>query len=134
MRPQSVTLTVGTAVLAISLQVASPTPPPPTKTQIADVVSEISQKNIEATIRKLVSFGTRHTLSEIDSETHGIGAARKWIQSEFARYSNDSGGRLQVAMDEFSQPPGSRNPQAVEVVNVVATLTGSQPESRDRRR
>ncbi len=72
------------------LYAATPTEPQQSKTQIADVVREISPKNIEATIRKLVSFGTRHTLSETASETHGIGAARKWIQSELARYSSDS--------------------------------------------
>ena len=100
--------------------------------QIAAVLSEISAKNIEATIRKLVSFGTRHTLSDAQSETRGIGAARRWIQSEFERYNKENGGRLEVTMDEFTQPPGERNPQPVQVVNVVATLRGTQPESRDR--
>jgi hypothetical protein len=100
--------------------------------QIAEVAREISAKNIEATIRKLVSFGTRHTLADATSETRGIGAARRWIQSEFERYSKESGGRLEVTMDEFTQPPGARNPEPVQVVNVVATLPGSQPESRDR--
>ena len=100
--------------------------------QIAEGLREISPKNIEATIRKLVSFGTRHTLSDATSETRGIGAARRWIQSEFERYSKDVDGRLEVIMDEFTQPPGERNPEPVQVVNVVATLPGSQPESRDR--
>src|SRR5881394_1288171 len=100
--------------------------------QIATVLSDISSKNIEATIRKLVSFGTRHTLSDAQSETRGIGAARRWIQSEFERYSKENGGRLEVSLDDFTQPPGERNPQPVQVVNVVATLRGSQPESRDR--
>jgi Zn-dependent M28 family amino/carboxypeptidase len=100
--------------------------------QIAEVAREISPKNIEASIHKLVSFGTRHTLSEATSETRGIGAARTWIESEFERYSKDAGGRLEVTMDEFTQPPGQRNPEPVQVVNVVATLPGSQPESRDR--
>src|SRR5881392_2373381 len=100
--------------------------------QIAAVLSEISSKNIEATIRKLVSFGTRHTLSDAQSETRGIGAARRWIQSEFERYNKENGGRLEVALDDFIQPPGERNPQPVQVVNVVATLRGTQPESRDR--
>ena len=67
--------------------------------QITAVLSEISAKNIEATIRKLVSFGTRHTLSDTQSETRGIGAARRWIKSEFERYSKESGGRLQVEFD-----------------------------------
>lgn len=100
--------------------------------QIAAVLSEISAKNIEATIGKLVSFGTRHTLSDTQSDTRGIGAARRWIQSEFERYSKENGGRLEVTLDDFTQPPGERNPQPVQVVNVVATLLGTQPESRDR--
>src|SRR3954469_6804930 len=100
--------------------------------QIAAVLSEISAKNIDATIRKLVNFGTRHTLSDAQSETRGIGAARRWIQSEFERYSKENGSRLEVTLDDFTQPPGERNPQPVQVVNVVATLRGTQPESRDR--
>jgi hypothetical protein len=111
---------------------ASPLPEPSPNPQIAAVVRQISSKNIEASIRKLVSFGTRHTLSETKSDTHGIGAARRWIQSEFERYAKDSGGRLKVTMDEFTQPPGKRNPQPVQVVNVVATVPGEQPEARDR--
>lgn len=111
---------------------AAPFPEPSPNPQVTEVVSQISPQQIEADIRKLVSFGTRHTLSETKSDTHGIGAARRWLQSEFERYSKDSGGRLQVAMDRFTQPPGKRNPQPVEVVNVVATLPGSQPAARDR--
>src|SRR5205085_882903 len=100
--------------------------------QITTILSEISSKNIEATVRKLVSFGTRHTLSDAQSETRGIGAARRWIQSKFERYNKENGGRLEVTLDDFTQPPGERNPQPVQVVNVVATLRGTQPESRDR--
>ena len=111
---------------------AAPLPAQKPNPQIAAVVREISAKNIEASIRKLVSFGTRHTLSDATSDTRGIGAARRWLQSEFERYSKDAGGRLQVTMDQFTQPPGERNPQPVQVVNVVATLPGEQPESHDR--
>ena len=111
---------------------ASPLPEPASNPQIAGIVKEISAKNIETNIRKLVSFGTRHTLSETESDTRGIGAARRWLQSEFERYAKDSGGRLQVTMDEFTQPPGTRNPQPVQVINVVATLPGEQSESCDR--
>ena len=110
----------------------APTVQPKPNAQIAETTGEISAQNIEATIRKLVSFGTRHTLSETGSDTRGIGAARRWIQSEFERYSKASGGRLQVTMDESTPPSGPRNPQSVPVVNVVATLPGSQEQSRDR--
>lgn len=121
------------AIAATSAQAAPKAEPPPKGSpQIAEAAREISPKNIETSIRKLVSFGTRHTLSDANSETRGIGAARRWIQSEFERYSKDAGGRLEVMMDEFTQPPGQRNREPVQVVNVVATLSGAQPESRDR--
>jgi Peptidase family M28/Fibronectin type III domain len=100
--------------------------------QIQKIVREISAANIEATIRKLVAFGTRHSLSETESETRGIGAARRWIKSEFERYSKESGGRLQVEFDEFTQPPVARVPKPTQLVNVVATLPGRQAEAKDR--
>src|SRR5215208_1515619 len=100
--------------------------------QIQKIVREISASNIEATIKKLVSFHTRHSLSETESDTRGIGAARRWIKSEFERYSSESGGRLQVEFDEFTQQPVARVPKPTQIVNVVATLPGRQPESKDR--
>jgi hypothetical protein len=100
--------------------------------QIEKLVSEISASNIEAITRKLAGFCTRHTLSDQEHPTRGIGAARRWIREELDRYSRESGGRLQVAEDEFIQPPGGRVPQAAKLVNVVATLPGLQPESKDR--
>lgn len=99
---------------------------------IKKMVSQVSASNIEATIRKLVSFHTRHTLSETESDARGIGAAREWIKSELERYSRDSGGRLQVEFDQFTQEPGGRIPRAVKIVNVVATLPGLRAESKDR--
>lgn len=111
---------------------ASPLPEPSPNPQIAGVSKEISAANIEASIRKLVSFGTRHTLSDATSESRGIGAASRWLRSEFERYSKDSGGRLQVTMDEFLQPPSERNPDLTKMINIVATLPGEQPEARDR--
>jgi hypothetical protein len=104
----------------------------PTNAQIQKIVREISAANIEAIIKKLVSFGTRHSLSETESNERGIGATRRWIKSEFERYSRESGGRLQVAFDEFTQQPAQRIPTATQLVNVVATLPGKQPESKDR--
>lgn len=99
---------------------------------IQKIAREISATNIESIIRKLVSFHTRHTLSETESETRGIGAARRWIKEELERYSRESGGRLQVEFDEFTQQPTNRIPKEVKIVNVVATLPGAQAESKDR--
>lgn len=130
----------GVVVSLVALVTLCPTSPRAQQTQLSrklnprieKIVSEISAANIEATIRKLVSFGTRHTLSDQDNSARGIGAARRWIKSEFDRYSQESGGRLQVTEDEFIQQPVNRVPQATKIVNVVATLPGAQTESRDR--
>lgn len=100
--------------------------------QIEKIVSEISADNIAANIRKLVSFGTRHTLSTQDDPNRGIGAARRWIREEMDRYARESGGRLIVTEDEFMQPPTQRVPKETKLVNVVATLPGTQAESKDR--
>lgn len=100
--------------------------------QIEKIINEISAQNIEASIRKLVSFGTRHTMSSQDDPNRGIGAARRWIKAEMDRYSQESGGRLIVTEDEFVQPPAGRITKETKLVNVVATLPGTQPESKDR--
>ncbi len=126
---------IGRSILLLlfaSAAAAAPLPSPSPNPQIANVVKEISAENIETNIRRLVGFGTRHTLSQTKSETRGIGAARRWLKAEFDRYSKDSDGRLKVALEAFNQPPDERNPNLTEVVNVVATLPGEQPESRDR--
>lgn len=100
--------------------------------QVETIVAAISPQRIEARIRKLASFHTRHTLSETASETRGIGAARRWIKAELEACSKAAGGDLQVAFDAFAQPPARRVPHPVEIVNVVATLPGTQPGARDR--
>jgi hypothetical protein len=101
-------------------------------TVIPAIVREISAARIENFIRKLASFETRQTLSETDSDTHGIGAARRWIKSELDHCSKEAGGRLKVEFDEFVAEPGRRIPKPATLINVVATLPGEQAESRDR--
>ncbi len=92
--------------------------------QIKKMVDEVSQKNIEANVRKLVSFQTRHSLSDTTSATTGIGAARNWIRSEMARYSRESGGRLKAEFDVFTQPAdGRRVPVATVMKNYDSRAT-----------
>ena len=100
--------------------------------QVEAILAEISTARIEATIRKLASFGTRHTLSDPDNPTRGIGAARRWIKAELESYAKESGGRLVVEEDSFLQPAGGRVTKPTTLVNLVATLPGDQPASRDR--
>ncbi|HEY5898655.1 MAG TPA: M28 family peptidase [Burkholderiales bacterium] len=95
--------------------------------QVESIVRAVSAERIEARIRKLASFHTRHTLSRTDSDTQGIGAARRWIKAELDECSRASGGRLQVELDSYTQVAGPRVPKPVELANVVATLPGKQP-------
>lgn len=100
--------------------------------QIETILREISPQRIQTTIDKLVSFGTRHTMSDTVSETRGIGAARRWIKSELERCGAAAGGRLQVAFDGHLHPIDRRLSRPTEIVNVVATLPGTQAASRER--
>jgi hypothetical protein len=102
--------------------------------EIARMLREIDARNVERTIRRLVSFGTRNTLSAQDNPTRGIGAAREWIYQELRRYAAESGGRLQVELQSFEQQPGrfQRIQKPTRLTNVVATLPGTQAESKDR--
>ena len=99
---------------------------------IANVVREIDARNIEATIRKLVSFGTRNTLSEQNDPNRGIGAARDWLYAEFLKAAEASGGRMTVEKQSYEQAKATRVPQPTIITNVVATLKGTQPQSVDR--
>lgn len=100
--------------------------------QIDQIVREISPARIEGYINKLVGFRTRHTMSDTVSETEGIGAARRWIKSELERCGAAQGGRLQVAFDSHVAPVSARISRPTEIVNVVATLPGTQPASVGR--
>ena len=100
--------------------------------QIARIVQEIDERNIERTIRKLVSFGTRNTLSSQSDPNRGVGAARDWLFSEFSKIAEQSGGRMIVEKQTFEQPKAARVPEPTMITNVVATLKGTQPESVGR--
>lgn len=100
--------------------------------QIERIVADISPRRIEAYVRKLVDFGTRHSMSDTVSETRGIGAARRWIKAELDRCNAQAGGRLQVAFDSHVAPVSARISRPTEIVNVVATLPGSQAAAKDR--
>jgi hypothetical protein len=99
---------------------------------IPKILSEINARNIEATIRKLVSFGTRNTLSEQNNPNRGIGAARDWLYGEFQKAAAQSGGRITVEKQTFEQAKAARVPQPTMLTNIVATLKGTQPESGNR--
>lgn len=96
--------------------------------EIKKMVAEVKVENLESTVRKLASFGTRHTLSDTKSNTRGIGAAQRWVKSEFDKYSLESGGRLSSTIDYFTiKADENRIASDSQLGNVMATLKGSDP-------
>ena len=108
----------------------------PADPQVVAALQDVSAQRIQTNIEKLVSFGTRLTLSAQDpasiSAGRGIGAAREWIKSEFERYSKECGGCLEVRTDSFTEQPGDRIPAPTQITNVYAVLKGTDPASANR--
>ena len=100
--------------------------------RLYDIINAISEERIEKDITNLANFGTRHTLSDTVSETRGIGAARRWIKSEFDKISLACGDCLEVfyQKDLVKQGVNPRIPKDVWVVNVVAIKRGTKFPNR----
>src|SRR5215831_5912902 len=86
---------------------------------LRQVVSEVSQDQLHATIQRLVGFGTRHTASDTRSNVRGIGAARRWVASRFQAMSRACGSCLDVETPSQTFT-GDRLPQPTEVMDVLA--------------
>ncbi len=109
--------------------------PPLTKPDpaIQAALTRISPDNIQADIAKLVSFGTRSTLSSMDTDLpagQGINAAADWIESAFKAISAQCGGCLEVKRDTFEEPGstarGARIARPTKLTNVYAILHGTE--------
>ncbi|MCO7186409.1 M28 family peptidase [Tenacibaculum mesophilum] len=99
-----------------------------TDTKIYDIINAISANRIKSDITTLTNFGTRHTLSDTISNTRGIGAARRWIKSEFDKISSNCNNCLKVfyQKDFVKKGTNSRITKDVWVVNVVAIQKGTK--------
>ncbi|MBK3643305.1 M20/M25/M40 family metallo-hydrolase [Streptomyces sp. MBT33] len=118
---------------AAPAEAAAPAPPPTAQRpsrELRSLLRELDPDRIEATVRRLVSFGTRHTLSAQDDPARGIGAARDWLLAELRSYAAGSAGRMTVELQSYVQEPASRIPTATRITNVVATLRGSVTPDR----
>ncbi|WP_328769932.1 M20/M25/M40 family metallo-hydrolase [Streptomyces sp. NBC_00286] len=102
---------------------------PPSR-ELRALLREIDPERIEATVRKLASFGTRHTLSSQDDPKRGIGAARDWILAQMKSYAKTSGGRMTAELQSYVQQPANRIPAPTRITNVIATLRGSVTPDR----
>lgn len=108
--------------LALSAQA-----PEPRDARVMEAVAKVQAGDLQATVSKLVSFGTRHTLSKADDPARGIGAARAWLGFAFGELAKEPGSRLRPFEDRFTQPAGPRMPTAAELVNVGVVLPGTDP-------
>ena len=94
---------------------------------IYDIINEISSERIEKDVNKLVSFGTRHTLSDTISKTRGIGAARRWIKSTFEEISIKCDNCLEVTYQKNYFPKNTmRLIKNVWINNVLAIQRGTK--------
>jgi hypothetical protein len=107
-----------------------PVAPQPPDRELRTLLRDVDEHRIEATVHRLVQFGTRHTLSSQDDPKRGIGAARDWIYAQMQSYAAASGGRMTVELQSFIQEPAGRIPQPTRITNVIATLRGDTSPNR----
>lgn len=116
-------LAVLSLVVAATTPLAAQAPRADLDPRIQKMVAQVSPDRLRALTTRLVSFGTRSTLSDTMSTTRGIGAARRWIAEELRRSSP----RLKVSFDSHRIAPQGRITREVEMRNVMAVLPGRSP-------
>ena len=96
--------------------------------KIYDIINAISEERIKKDVKTLTEFGTRNTFSDTISNTRGIGAARRWIKSEFETISKNCNNCLNVfyQKDFITKEGNGRVPHDAWVVNVVAIQKGTK--------
>jgi Zn-dependent M28 family amino/carboxypeptidase len=97
--------------------------------QMDAIAGAVDPAALHATIARLITFGTRHTLSDTVSDTRGIGAARRWTKARFEALSRECGGCLEIVTPS-QMITGKRVPVATEVMDVVAIQRGSGDPNR----
>lgn len=117
------------ALLAAPLLLAAAPVPPQTTAAPRSIADAVSEQQLHATVEKLVSFGTRHTLSSQTDPTRGIGAATRWAEEEFERYSKACSGCLTIAKPSDTVT-GRRVPNPTKVTDVLAIQKGTSDPKR----
>ncbi len=113
-----------------SVQAEVLTVPPSEHPILRTIQADVDANRIKQDVTQLVNFGTRHTLSETKSDKKGIGAARRWIKTEFDKISAQCGGCLEVIVQRQTFSGKKRIPEPTEVVNVIAIQRGVTDPNR----
>ena len=127
MRALSIALT---GLLLVSGSAAAQTPAASEHALIHRLTEQVRAERMRADIEAMVGFGTRHTLSETESNTRGVGAARRWVQREFESIGRECGGCLEIVLPGETVTALPRIPNPTEVVNVVAIQRGTTDPDR----
>ena len=115
-------------VLSFSISILSQTQAVIKKDPLIEkMVKEVSADSLRSYILKMVSFGTRNTLSTQTNPNRGIGAARNWVLSRFSEFAKQSAGRLTAFIDTTTLQKGRRVDTTLLLGNVMATLKGTDP-------
>jgi len=116
---------------AAGVQPSRPVDVAPARTADAlnQIARQVSERQLRAYVERLVSFGTRHTLSSQDHPTRGIGASLRWTEAEFRRIGRECGGCLQIATPSDTVT-GRRVPTPTRVTNVIAVQRGTTDPNR----
>lgn len=114
------------AGLTFLIALAAAAAPPPDLTALTAAVEPAA---LHSTVETLVSFGTRHTLSDTISDTRGIGAARRWVAKRFGEISRGCGNCLKIETPTRTFT-GKRSPKGVDLVDVLAIQPGQGDANR----
>jgi len=126
---------VSAAAQADYQQHATPVSATPADPAISGALAQVSEARIHQTIEKLVGFGTRATLSSMETDLPpgtGVTAAADWIATQFEEISKECGGCLEVKRDTFTNPVAERIPKPTTITNVYAILRGVDPAQAKR--
>jgi hypothetical protein len=127
---QSATASAAPVAGAAGARSATINPPSNFDPALIALIRQIDPARIQAIIEKLVSFGTRHTLSSQTDSNRGIGAATKYVTDKMQSFADASNGRMTVQQQTFVQPAGPRIPTPVSITNVIATIKGTASPER----
>jgi hypothetical protein len=104
---------------AVSASALAVPPLPPPEAKVAEIARQVDQALMSATVAKLVSFGTRHTLSSQTDPKRGIGAAVRWAEAEMKSYGLET-------LQTCDTVTGRRVPTPTKVCNAVAIQRGTE--------
>ncbi|QNM83743.1 M20/M25/M40 family metallo-hydrolase [Sphingomonas sabuli] len=96
-----------------------PPPPPPKGPELAAIIQSVSGQRMRQDVERLVSFGTRHTLSSQTDPRRGIGAALNWTEAQFKSFG------LQTVRP-CDMVTGRRVPTPTRVCDMVAIQRGTE--------